>query len=66
LDLLSRSNGKKLDAGIEKAKDQAQAVFKMAQNILEPKQVSKNGVCAIKAFKKLYLPPTSLKKSLFQ
>ncbi|XP_023341372.1 cell division control protein 45 homolog [Eurytemora carolleeae] len=39
LDLLSRSNGKKLDAGIEKAKDQAQAVFKMAQNILEPKQI---------------------------
>jgi len=43
LDLLSRTNGDKLEAGIEKAKEQTIAVVKMAQNMLDSKQVMSAG-----------------------
>ncbi len=39
LDMLSRTNSAKLSDAIEKARDQTVAIVKMAQNILDSKQV---------------------------
>jgi len=43
LDMLSRTNSAKLSDAIEKARDQTVAIVKMAQNILDSKQITSAG-----------------------
>ena len=43
--MLSRTNSAKLSEAIEKARDQTVAIVKMAQNILDSKQVCNFNTC---------------------